>query len=64
MQNIHYDTIMVEDTPEWRQVVKDLIEGEDATASFHKRQKNGLLIRVGSPDKAVLQKIREKATEL
>lgn len=64
MENLHYSSIMVENTPAWRRVVADLISGEPVTASLQKEQKNGLLIQIGSSDKEALKRVTEKAADL
>lgn len=58
---MHYTKIMVKDTPQWQQDVGKLVEGEDVTARFQKKQKNGLLILIGSTDKDALKRVVDKA---
>lgn len=55
---------MVPDVQDWRQIVQNVIGDNDVTASLVKKQKNGLLIRIGSQSKEVLQKVLDRAAEI
>lgn len=61
MENMHYTKIMVKDTPQWQQDVGKLVEGENVTARLQKKQKNGLLILIGSTDKDALKRVIDKS---
>lgn len=69
MKNMHYISIMVPNTPMFREDLKELmaksgVELDNVTVKVVEQKTHGFLVRVGSEDKEVLKSVVETASEL
>lgn len=64
MENIHYNFVLVPAEGDTREHVRAIIGGENVSASVIKKQKHGILIRLGFTDKEAYNRILDNAIEV